>query len=147
MMSKDKDNLNQQVRELLKKTDQTPAAPKTAGAYLNHAALNLGQAARDVRYFGNHPHADDVAEKGTAKHVAASVVARIPSLTSNLYYAALPPGLHHKKEDLEAIHDTSPMDWFMHGYKPWEHPDPQKKTASLSTTLSTYRDLVEAVVA
>ena len=99
-------------------------------AFLNHAALNLGQAARDVRYFGDHPDADEVASKGTAKHVASSVVARIPSLTSNLYYAALPPSLHHKEESLEEMCDSSPMDWFMHGYNPWEHPAPLKaKTA------------------
>lgn len=94
------------------------------GEYAAHSALNLGQATRDARYIYDHPQADRVAEPGSAHHLAASVTARIPSLTSNLYYAALPPRLHHTPEDLRGIEDVPLRDWFLHGYKPWKYEDP-----------------------
>lgn len=102
-------------------------------AYLNHAALNSGQAARDIRYFHDHPDADRVAGRGTAKHVASSITSRVPSLTSNLYYSALPPQLHHTKEELDSM-EGGAKDWFLHGYNPWDHEDPSKaktKTAQV----------------
>lgn len=99
------------------------AIQKESGAYLNHAALNLGQAARDVRYLGDHPAADKVAPKGSAHHVAASVTARVPSLAGNLYYAALPPQLHHTKADIEELKNSpnSLKDILLNGYAPWKH--------------------------
>ena len=98
---------------------------KEGRAYLKHSALNLGQAARDARYFYEHPDADKMGRPGTARHVAASAVARIPSFTSNIYYAALPPQLHHSDEELygEFGEDTKgPLKLrhaFMKGYDPW----------------------------
>lgn len=92
------------------------------GCYLNHAMLNLGQAARDIRWFFSHPHADRVAPPGTLEHRAASAVARLPSLFSNLYYAALPPSLHHSREELREAAPASPVRLFLHGYAPWRYP-------------------------
>ena len=89
--------------------------------YAQHSALNLGQAARDVRYLGNHPHADKVAPEGSAKHIAASIVSRIPSLAGNLYYAALPPQLHHSREELKEMGDASLKQMFLRGYAPWKY--------------------------
>lgn len=96
---------------------------KQGRAYLQHSALNLGQAARDVRYFYEHPDADKVAKPGTALHVAASVSSRVPSLASNLYYAALPPQLHHSEEELygEMGKDMKLRRTFMAGYNPWDY--------------------------
>ncbi len=92
--------------------------------YYTHAALNLGQAARDLRYLVDHPHADRIAPHGSPHHVAASITARVPSLASNLYYAALPPQLHHTPEELrETIHATA-KEHFLHGYKPWKYKMP-----------------------
>ncbi len=94
-----------------------PEREKTAffEEYAKHTALNLGQAARDVRYLGNHPQADGVID--SMKH-------RIPSLLNNLMYAALPPQLHHSADELADLKKAPMQDWFMHGYKPWENPDP-----------------------
>lgn len=93
-----------------------------ATAYANHSALNLGQAARDVRYFYEHPDADKIAPHGTALHVASSVASRIPSLASNLYYGALPPQLHHSKEELSGEEDSLHLrDRFLQGYDPWSY--------------------------
>jgi len=92
-----------------------------AKEYARHAALNLGQAARDVRYFFNHPDADKIAPEGTPLHVASSVTSRVPSLAGNLYYAALPPGLHHTPEDLAGVNAATAKEWFMNGYAPWKH--------------------------
>lgn len=96
---------------------------KPGRAYLQHSALNLGQAARDARYFYEHPDADKVAKPGTALHVASSISSRAPSLASNLYYAALPPQLHHSKEELygEMGDEMKLRRAFMRGYNPWEY--------------------------
>ena len=94
------------------------------GDYARHSALNLGQATRDVRYFLDHPDADKVAPKGTLAHAVSSAVTRTPSLASNLYYAALPPQLHHSAEELADLKEESPSikRIFLEGYKPWEYP-------------------------
>ena len=96
---------------------------KQGRAYLQHSALNLGQAARDVRYFYEHPDADKVAKPGTAMHVLSSATSRVPSLASNLYYAALPPQLHHSEEELygEMGGEMNLRRSFMEGYDPWEY--------------------------
>lgn len=94
--------------------------------YVNHSALNLGQAARDVRWIYNHPDADKMGPEGSAKHIAASVTSRIPSLASNLYYAALPPQLHHSDEELKEIKDENPKDNFLLGYAPWVYRKKEK---------------------
>lgn len=121
--------------------DQEPDVKKQAGEddgdrsklreWAQHAALNLGQAARDVRYLYTHPNADKVAPKGTAHHLAASVVARLPSFESNLYYSWLPPQLHHTPEELAG--KASLLDLFRHGYDPWKHPDPLSATSQAKT--------------
>lgn len=91
--------------------------------YASHAALNLGQAARDLRYPLSHPGADKTHHPGTRGHATASLLAhRIPSLASNLWFTALPPHLHHKPEELHGMPDEHSLrEWFQLGYKPWEH--------------------------
>ena len=99
---------------------------KALFAYLNHSALNLGQAARDVRYFFDHPQADKVGKQGSGKHIVSSMVSRIPSLAGNLYYAAIPPQLHHSEEELVDITVELRMrDWFLNGYDQSKYPNPQ----------------------
>lgn len=98
-------------------------------AWLCHAALNLGQAARDVRYVYSHPNADEVAAKGSALHVVASVIARVPSLASNLYYAALPPQLHHSSDTITSLAQTNAWFELKSGYKPWLYSQ-KKETAA-----------------
>lgn len=107
----------------------TQLLEKTAFAkeYATHSALNLGQAARDVRWIHNHPDADKMGPEGSARHVAASITARIPSLASNLYYATLPPQLHHTDEELKDI-KGSLKDNFLNGYAPWKYPVPKDKS-------------------
>ena len=108
------------------------------GDYARHSALNLGQATRDVRYLGEHPNADKVAPKGSVKHVVSSVIARAPSLTSNLYYSALPPQLHHTEEELSESRGKSLKQLFREGYNPWE----QDKTAKVKTPLKEHQQRV-----
>lgn len=92
--------------------------------YLKHTALNLGQVARDVRYFYYHPDVDQIATEGTLKHYSHSVVSRFKSLGNNLFYSIVPPHWHHSKRDLEAMRDASARAWFLHGYAPWRFPNP-----------------------
>lgn len=123
-----------------KKADYAPGIPdrhyhadlptiKEAGFfrdYAGHSALNLGQAARDLRYFFNHLNADRIAAQGTLMHAASSASSRLPSLTSNLYYTAIPPHLHHTAAEIATDRHVPLKDMFLHGYKPWDHPLPTK---------------------
>ena len=132
---------------------------KTAFAkeYLNHSALNLGMAARDLRWLHNHSAADKVAPEGSAKHIAASLTTRIPSLISNLYYTALPPQLHHSDEELKEIKEENPKDNFLIGYAPWKYrkkkdgggngakTHEEQKTGSLTMRSDFQRGFMEAL--
>jgi len=97
--------------------------------YALHSALNAGQAARDVRYLFDHPSADKIAPRDSALHSLSSLTARLPNLTSNLYYTALPPQLHHTPEELAEHRDASLKQMFLHGYAPWDNALPESKTA------------------
>ncbi len=94
--------------------------------YARHSALNIGKAGRDILEIANHPRADDIAGKGTAKHLASSITASISEIASDLYYAAIPPQLHHTKEELSHLKPTM-KESFKEGFAPYE------KTASSDT--------------
>ena len=81
-------------------------------AYVKHTALNLGQAARDLRYLGEHPD---------EKTVLRSFSKRIKQLATNLFYAAIPPQSHHTPEELEALSERTVTEWFLQGYAPWKY--------------------------
>ena len=98
--------------------------------YIRHAALNYGQAARDIRYFLDHPGSDKIAPRGSIKHGLSSASLRLPSLVSNLYYGTLPPLLHHTEEELAEGRDKSLKEIFLEGYAPWKYG---KKSAKEKT--------------
>ena len=115
-----------EAREKLKKAQNGKLLLKEAGVveeYAKHTALNLGQAARDIRYLTNHPGAPE-----GAGHAFESVKRRLPSLLNNLFYAAVPPHLHHDKAELAAM-GGSLGDWYRRGYAPWKHAAPAAKIA------------------
>lgn len=89
--------------------------------YLKHSALNAGQAARDVRYIHDHPHAVDASVGGVARHVIESIKKRVPSLANNLKYTAIPPQWHHTPDELLELRKATARKWFLHGYAPWHH--------------------------
>ncbi len=104
--------------------------------YWKHTALNLGQVARDLRYFYYHPEADKVAQEGSAKHYVASVGRRVRSLGNNIFYSVVPPHWHYTAEDLKSMTPVPAHKWFLHGYAPWQFPDPRKgkkRSASFTT--------------
>ena len=92
--------------------------------YLIHTSLNLGQAFRDLRFFYYHPRVDKIAEVGSTKHYLYSFFYRIKSLWDNIYYSIIPPHWHHSSEELKKMRTGSILQWFIHGYAPWVHPDP-----------------------
>jgi len=114
--------------------------------YLNHTALNAGQATRDVRHLFNHPDADAVAPEGSARHMLESLKHRVPSLANNVKYTLLPPQWHHAPDDLMNMGHATPKQWFMHGYAPWDHPLPEKlgfwKLADVDTPLQPHQQRV-----
>jgi len=99
-----------------------PDAKKEAGdaqRWLNHAALNAGQAGREARYVLDYPGAEgplDAASK------------RIPRLAKDVYYGVVPPQLTHET-DLEELDHGSALAWLRNGYAPWQYPDPAKEAA------------------
>ncbi len=95
--------------------------------YFKHSALNLGQAARDLRYFYFHPNADKLNSKSRAFHYFYSFLLRTRSFGKNIFYSVIPPHFHHKREDLEYMLPASESEWFLHGYAPWAYPDPITK--------------------
>lgn len=95
--------------------------------YWKHTALNLGQAARDIRFFYYHPDADEFADEGSGKNVAYSIVRRAGSFGNNIFYSIIPPHWHHTKEDLQYMMPASAKEWFLHGYAPWKYADPSKE--------------------
>jgi hypothetical protein len=105
--------------EILGRGWKVKSAGSCLGDYAKHTALNLGQAARDVRYIHDYPGEDTV---------LGSMSRRLPSLANNLFFAALPPRLHHTKEELVEFDPYTMREWFLQGYAPWDHPmDKQAK--------------------
>jgi hypothetical protein len=99
---------------------------KVMREYLNHSALNAGQAARDVAYFFDHPHANAVAATGTMKHRLASAKARAKSLGNNLLYTIRTPHSHHEVADVIAKKPVRARDMFRYGFNPFDNVDPTK---------------------
>jgi len=95
--------------------------------YAKHTALNLGQAARDLRFFYYHPGADKLAKEGSLRHAALSAPRRTKSLANNLLFSALPPQLHHSPKELSTMKSGSHAAWFLYGYMPWKYPDPARR--------------------
>jgi len=113
------ENLNEHY-EKLKEQGATPALQQ----YWLHTALNAGLALRDIRWINDHPHADLNAAQGTLKHQLDSIKYRLPSLINNVFFAVLPPQLHHTWEDLKDTTNATAKDWFLHGFMPWKYKDP-----------------------
>lgn len=93
--------------------------------YWKHTALNLGQAARDLRYFSSHPDADSFAPEGCIRHRLLSAGFRLRSFVNNLFYSVIPPHWHHTPQELAQMHPGSARRWFLHGYAPWTYPAPE----------------------
>lgn len=94
--------------------------------YSAHTALNLGQAARDFRFFYYHPSVNALAPEESVKHKLLSLPFRARSLANNLFFSALSPHLHHNARELTAMRKGSHLAWFLHGYAPWDFPQPKK---------------------
>lgn len=95
--------------------------------YIKHTFLNLGQAARDIRYFYYHPDADKNPLIGRSSHFLLSLFLRLKNLANNLFYALIPPHWHHSKEELMNMTSGTVKEWFLYGYAPWEYKDPSRR--------------------
>jgi DNA-directed RNA polymerase beta subunit len=115
---KDWDHLQSHIDEHFKNE-------KTAGfgtVWANHAALNAGLAARDARYLLDYPGADGKWE---------SAKKRIPRLAEDVVFGVLPPQWTHGDEDLSEMDGELKLKArALHGYAPWDHPDPSKTAAA-----------------
>jgi hypothetical protein len=109
-----KESLAQFLAKLYKDmTNSQTGLSEDAEVYLKHSALNLGQAARDLRYLFDYP-------RETSRMRSLSM--RLKSLANNLKYTALPPQWHHTAEDLLDMEKATVAQWLKHGYAPWDHP-------------------------
>jgi hypothetical protein len=87
--------------------------------YAKHSALNFGQAFQGIRYFFSHPDIDQLAPKGSIKHLALSARLRFKRIINDLFFAVIPPHWHHTKEELSSMTKTPIMRWFQYGYCAW----------------------------
>jgi 2'-5' RNA ligase/adenylate kinase family enzyme len=121
-----------EIQRLATKTTKTAgiSARDYLRGWLRHSALNLGQAARDVRYLTRYPAPDKISDLPLVE----SVKRRLASLASNLKYTALPPsevnvrgrkliGKHHSIEEVQEMANApeGAIENFLMGYNPWKH--------------------------
>jgi hypothetical protein len=84
--------------------------------YAKHSALNLGQVLQGLRYFHSHPDFDS--EAGM-RRVGLSSGLRAKRIANDFFYAALPPQLHHTREELAAMRKLPFREWLLCGYAPY----------------------------
>lgn len=99
--------------------------------YLKHAALNFGQACQSLRYLFSHPHADQLAPRGTIRHLLRSFGLRSRLILNDLFFAMLPPQTHHSSDELASLRGISLQRWFFYGYCPWRFTDTGEPKADL----------------
>jgi hypothetical protein len=87
--------------------------------YAKHCVLNLGQALQGVRYLHSHPDIDEIAPRGTLRHIGISLRFRSKRVANDLFFAAIPPHWHHTRGELEAMTPISVARWFSYGYCAW----------------------------
>ena len=80
--------------------------------YWKHAALNFGQAMRDLRYFFDEPN---------SKNIWTAMIRRTGRFLNNIIFTILPPQFHHSSEELREFDKASAKRWYLHGYKPWDY--------------------------
>jgi Zn-dependent membrane protease YugP len=111
-------------------------------AYGHHGAQQAGKATKSLLFLDRHKAADDVAEKGTAKNIAAAVVKRVPEITGAVYKGAIPPQLQESPKKLKELSKGDAKGWFLHGYEPKFHVNPatRKRDASERTKSASSED-------
>ena len=111
------DDLKEEIEDYRRGTK----AADYGGVWANHAALNFGDALRQLRYPLEHPRADTKLE---------ALKLRTKHLADDVFYGVLPPqSTGHTPEDLESLEPGSLKEWFLHGYRPDRHPEPGVKAA------------------
>lgn len=91
--------------------------------YAKHSALNFGQVLHGVRNLGSHPDYDDVAVRGSLRHVGLSAMLRARRIVNDLFFTLLPPQWHHSRDELRAMRDVPIKRWFLYGYAAWRFTD------------------------
>jgi hypothetical protein len=87
--------------------------------YAKHSALNVGQVLHGLVHLGSHPDIDDVAERGSLRHVFLSALLRTSRLGNDLFFTLIPPHWHHTPDDLRVIRSVSIGKWFLYGFAAW----------------------------
>ena len=103
----------------MKYTDYRKHALRLLEEYAKHFSLNIGQALQGIRYVYSHPDVDEVAPRGTLRHVALSAELRSKRIVNDLFFAALPPHWHHTRQELDALTTVTASKWFQYGYCAW----------------------------
>lgn len=87
--------------------------------YLNHSALNFGQALHGLRFLFTHPDVDRIAPPRTVKHAAHAAPLRLRRIANDLFFAILPPRWHHTRAELQVFHQSPARRWFQAGFGPY----------------------------
>jgi hypothetical protein len=91
--------------------------------YVKHSALNVGQLMHGLRYLHSHPDFDEVAERGSVRHLTLSLSLRMRRAGNDLWFALIPPHWHHSTEELRTLSGVSVVRWFGYGYSAWRFAD------------------------
>jgi hypothetical protein len=88
--------------------------------YAKHAVLNFGQALQGIRYLFSHPDSDEVAVRGSLRHLILSLRLRTKLVANDLVFAAMPPHWHHSRQELAGMRPVPARMWFQYGYCAWK---------------------------
>lgn len=101
--------------------------------YAKHSALNFGQFLHSALNFSSHPDVDEVAPRGTARHLLFSASLRSRRLVNDLFFALIPPHWHHTPAELSALRGVPLRKWFFYGFAAWRFTESGEVRADLSS--------------
>ena len=88
--------------------------------YAKHSVLNFGQVLHGVVHVGSHPDIDEVAPRGSLRHLALSLLLRSKRLGNDLFFAVIPPHWHHTPDELRVLRSVPLGKWFFYGFSAWK---------------------------
>jgi hypothetical protein len=100
--------------------------------YAKHSVLNFGQVLHGAVHVGSHPDVDEVATRGSLRHLFLSARLRTRRLGNDLLFAMIPPHWHHTPDELRVMRGVPIGKWFFYGFAAWRFTESGDVKADLS---------------
>jgi hypothetical protein len=91
--------------------------------YAKHSVLNVGQALHGIVHIASHPDIDEIAARGSPRHLFLSVLLRTRRLANDLFFAVIPPHWHHTADELRVMRTVPMGRWFLYGFAAWRYTE------------------------